>query len=169
LALRREFGDRCIAGFAHSRYAAEHYPDALAADPRMNERRRFLELVRAIPICVGTMGLHRSNGWKLGEYVAYSRAIACEPLRHHVPDFLPDRHYIPFRSADECVKAVELLMSSAAARQSMAEANREYYLRRLRPDVMMLRLLTEPSLSASAETTAQLSEPSWTPRAKIRT
>jgi hypothetical protein len=132
-----------VAGFAHSDYAARHFPEAIAADARLTKRRNYLQLVRSVPICIATMGLHQSNGWKLGEYVAASRAIACEPLRHRVPELEADRHYLPFRTAAECVEAVGLLMSSTSARRFMAEANRDYYLRRLRPDVMMFRALTE--------------------------
>jgi hypothetical protein len=158
MALRREFGDRCIAGFAHTAHAVTHFPHALALDPRLTGRRRYLRLVRSIPICVGTMGLHQSNGWKMGEYVAMSRAIACEPLRHYVPGLHAGQHYLPFDNAGECVEAVAQLMDSPAARRSMAEANRDYYLRRLRPDVAMLRALTETTEAPGVEPAARESE-----------
>ena len=168
MALRREFGDRCIAGFAHSAHAASHFPRALAPDPHLTERRRYLRLVRSIPICIGTMGLHQSNGWKMGEYIAMSRAIACEPLRHYVPELHPEQHYLPFRSTGGCVEAVARLMSSTAARRTMAEANRDYYLHRLRPDVVMLRALNATTEAPSVEPAARESERLCKPR-KIRT
>jgi len=87
--------------------------------------------------------LHRSNGWKLGEYVACSRAIVCEQLYHHVPEFRPDQNYSVFRNTSECVEGVGVLMESKSARDRMAEANRDYYLQRLRPDRLMWKALTE--------------------------
>src|SRR5690606_39289382 len=61
-ALRRAFGKRCIAGFARSEYALRHFPEAVVDDPRITERRRFLELVRSTPICVTTTRLHGEIG-----------------------------------------------------------------------------------------------------------
>jgi hypothetical protein len=78
--------------------------------------------MRSMPICVATMGLHRSNRWKLAEYIASSRAIVCEELQHDAPDLLPDRNFLPFKTTSECVERVGELMESAAQRTAMAEA-----------------------------------------------
>jgi hypothetical protein len=142
-ALRKEFGSRCIAGLSPSDYAVEHFPHAIVNDARITERRKYLRLVRSTPVCVATAGLHESNGWKVGEYVAHSRAIVCEELRHSVPEFLAGHNYLPFRTVSECVEAVGVLMESKSIRDRMAEANRDYYLRRLRPDRMMSSALIE--------------------------
>jgi hypothetical protein len=143
VALRKEFGSRCIAGLYPSDYAIERFPHAIVSDPRITDRRQYLRIVRATPICVATVGLHQSNGWKLGEYVAHSRAIVCEELRHSAPEFRVGQNYLPFRSVAECVEAVGVLMESKSMRDRMAEANRDYYLRRLRPDRMMSSALIE--------------------------
>ena len=114
-ALRKAFGDRCIAGFSPSAHALAHYPQAVVTDPSITERRRYVQLMRSVPICVATLGLHRSNGWKLAEYIASSRAIVCEELQHDVPNLLPGRNFLPFKNASECVERVGELMESTRA------------------------------------------------------
>jgi hypothetical protein len=48
------------------------------------------------------MGLYESNGWKLGEYVAGSKAIVSEHLHYDAPgNFSPEQNYLEFNSADE--------------------------------------------------------------------
>jgi hypothetical protein len=87
------------------------------------------------------MGLHESNGWKIAECVAASRAIVAQELRHTVPGFADGTNLLQFRNPAECVEAVGRLMESATERRAMAEANREYYLSRLRPDRLMTTAL----------------------------
>ena len=142
-ALRKAFGDRCIAGFSPSAHALAHYPQAVVTDPSITERRRYVQLMRSTPICVATLGLHRSNGWKLAEYIASSRAIVCEELHHDVPNLLPGRNFLPFKNASECVERVGELMESSAQRTAIAKANRLYYLAYLRPDRLMANALSE--------------------------
>ena len=141
LALRKAFGPRCIAGFAPSPFTLEHYPAAVVEDPSVTERRRYVSLMRSVPISVTTMGLHESNGWKIGECVAASRAIVAQELRHTVPGFADGTNFLQFRNPAECVEAVGRLMESATERRALAEANREYYLSRLRPDRLMTTAL----------------------------
>lgn len=141
LALRKAFGARCIAGFAPSPFTLEHYPAAVVKELSVTEPRRYVSLMRSMPICIATVGLHQSNGWKLGEYVAASRAIVSEELRHTVPGFAEGKNFLQFRNTVECIEAVGRLMESATRRRAMAEANREYYLSRLRPDRLMTTAL----------------------------
>jgi hypothetical protein len=143
-ALRSAFGKRFFGGLMHSAFAAKEYPDVLLSDPSLASRRRYIELVRAYPICVATAGLHGSNGMKLAEYVALSRAIVSEPLCYQVRgDFLPNGNYLEFRSADECVQQVTLLMEDAALRGAMMERNWQYYEAWLRPDRFVGQLIAE--------------------------
>jgi hypothetical protein len=145
VALRKAFGERCVAGLAPSPYALLHYPHAVVGDPSLTERRRYVQLMQTIPICVATIGLHRSNGWKLGEYIASSRAIVAEELQHEVPGLEPGRNYLSFKTTSECVERVGELMESREKRNAIAEANREYYFTRLRPD----RLIADAILCAT--------------------
>ena len=149
VALRKAFGERCIAGFASSAYTRARYPHAIVSDPSITERRRYVQLMRTIPICVATIGLHRSNGWKLGEYIASSRAIVCEELAHDVPDLVRGRNYLAFKRPSECVERVGELMESRAKRRAIAEANRQYYLKRLRPDRLIANAILTPEAARS--------------------
>lgn len=142
-ALRKRFGSLCTAGFAFDAYSLKHFRDELVPDPRMSDRSRYLKLVRSTPICIATMGLHESNGWKLGEYVAHSRAIVSEQLRHE-SGLIAGTNYLPFKNAVECVEAVGQLMESTALRSQMAHANQEFYQRYLRPDRFMIQALSTP-------------------------
>jgi hypothetical protein len=141
IALRKEFGSRCLAGFVRSPHALEHFPHAAVDGGLTTERRSYLKIVRSIPICIATLGLHQSTPWKLGEYVANSRAIVSEQLQHDVPEFHVDENYLQFRDAAECVATVGALMESRVARDTMAAANRDYYERRLKPDRLVLNAL----------------------------
>lgn len=139
VALRNEFGSRCLAGFVRSPYAIRHFSHAIVDGGLTTERRSYLKLVRSVPICIATLGLHQSTPWKLGEYVANARAIVSEQLHHDVPEFYVGENYLQFRDAAECVATVGALMESKVARDAMAAANRDYYERRLKPDRLILR------------------------------
>ena len=152
VALRKEFGPLCVAGFSRTPYAVTHFPHAIVNDSRATDRKAYLRLVRDIPICVASIGLHQSNGWKLGEYVACSRAIVSEQLHHEVPDFQNGRNYLGFTQTAECVEAVGVLMESKSARAQMAEANHHHYLSRLRPDRMMSTALALVDMPAAGNT-----------------
>jgi hypothetical protein len=142
--LRAEFGDRFFGGMQHTEFARSRYPDVLLPDARAGSKRAYIERVRDFPICIATMGLHGSNGWKLAEYVGLSRAILSEPLRYQVPGgFGPPRNYLEFDSPDSCVERASALMSDAAARAAQMHANHEYYERWMRPDAFARRVLQE--------------------------
>lgn len=132
--LRREFGERFVGGFTPSDYAREHYPDCIA-DGRTTERRHFMALVKRADVCVATMGLHRSNGWKLGEYVAASKAIVSERLCYAVPgDFSAGANYLEFAKADECLAQTVALVGDRERLDQMRLRNFAYYHEYLRPD-----------------------------------
>lgn len=133
-ALRKEFGPLCgTAGFSPTPFALAKYPDAVMPID-LSRPDLYLRTMRNAPICIATMGLHESNGWKLAEYVSHSRAIVSETLRHTVPGFHDSRHYLGFTDADECIEAVHQLMNSAQKRYDMMCENQAYYEHRVRPD-----------------------------------
>jgi hypothetical protein len=141
---RKEFGSAFYGGFAHDEFTRRHYGDCLLPDAKAGERRAFLERVRSSAICVATAGLHDSIGWKMGEYVAASRAIVSERLRYLVPGgFGAERNLLEFESLDEFIAAVDELMGDAARRASMMEANRDYYRRWVRPEAQVMRTLEQ--------------------------
>ena len=140
--LRQEFGNRFLGGLLHTRYAIANYKQALLTEDGISAKENYFKLLRLFPIGITTTGLHGSTGWKMGEYVAFSRAIVSEKLHHQVPgDFGPDSHYLEFQTVDQCVEQVGRLFSDAALRSRLMKNNFGYYHRYLRPDVMIKRTL----------------------------
>ncbi len=140
--LRAHFGDRVLAGFSHTEFAARAFPSLLVDDPRVTEKERYLAAVREHAVCVTTTGLHGSIGWKLGEYVALSRAVVSEPLNYSLPGaFVPNRNYLEFDSAEACVAVTDELMSNDALRASLMLNNFDYYRDFVRPDRLVLNSL----------------------------
>ena len=140
--LKREFGDSALAGFLHTEYAARHYADILLRDNKISAKGNYIKLLPLYLICVQTTGLHGSIGWKMGEYVAFSRAIVSEKLNYDVPgDFKEGQNFLAFDEPEQCASAVNDLLSDANLRHAMMQANHEYYLNYLKPDVMLRRTL----------------------------
>jgi hypothetical protein len=142
LALRRELGGRFYGGLAHDDYSKRHFREALLTDPGASTKQTYLDLLKKFPICVATVGLNGSNGWKLGEYVAHSKAIISEPLLYSVPgDFARDRNYLEFSGPDVLVRSAVHLIEDRALRETMIENNYSYYRSFIRPDALVMNSL----------------------------
>jgi hypothetical protein len=140
--LQKEFGGRFFGGLAREEYAVEHYKDCLLPDNNISGKRKYLEILKKFPICVTTAGLNDSNGWKLGEYVAFSKAIVTEPLFFQVPgDFAKEKNYLEFTSPDELIEASTRLFEDKTLRFEMMTNNYKYYQSYLRPDSLVLNTL----------------------------
>jgi len=106
--------------------------------PGASRKKHYLRLVKSADVAVATTGLRGSNGWKLAEYIAASRAVVCETPRHAATGgFGPGTHYLAFENPVECVAAVEELLADDLLRGRMMAASQEYYRRSLRPDVLV--------------------------------
>lgn len=140
--LRQEFGDRFTGGFQHSAFATKNYRDLLIADNRLTTKRNYISILHDHPICVATTGLHGSNGWKLAEYVAFSKAIISETMNHQVPgDFSNARNYLEFTTPEQCVENAVRLYEDRQLRHLVMQNNFRYYNEYLRPDVLIRRTL----------------------------
>jgi hypothetical protein len=134
--LRRRLGDRFVGGFVPTELARREHPELVTTTP--SGTGAYLELVRSCAIGVSTIGLHRSNPYKLLEYVAASRAIVAEPLAHALPHpLVPGTNVVPFDDAASCADACEALLDDREARQRMMEANRAWWLQHGAPDVAL--------------------------------
>jgi hypothetical protein len=141
-ALRMEFGEALIGGLAATQDAIRDYPDCVVLDPHVTRKLHYLELMRESDVCIATRGLAGSNGWRLGEYVAASRAVVSEVLECEVPGgFAPGRNYMAFTDPGSCVEQTLALMNDSDRRRSMMEANQAYYQAYLRPDAVVLNSL----------------------------
>lgn len=135
--LRKEFGENFIGGLVSSPLAQERAPE-LVLPREKTERRAYLNLVHQADICIGTMGLYESIGWKTAEYVAAAKAIVNERLRYQVTgDFEAGKNYLPFSDAKGCIQAVKSLAENEDALYNMKCANREYYLNYLKPEILV--------------------------------
>ena len=140
--LRKEFGENFFGGLAHDSYSAQHFKDCLLPDESLSNKRKYFEILRDFPICVTTVGLNGSNGWKLGEYVAFSKAIVTEPLQFQVTgDFEKEKNYLEFNTAEELTASVTRLFENKNLRFSMMMSNYRYYQSFLRPDALILNTL----------------------------
>ena len=140
--LRKELGPAFTGGFRHTPYALTHHKDVLLADDRLSTKENYIRLLREHSIGIATTGLHESIGWKLAEYVAFSKAIAAERLRFEVPgELAAGENYLEFDSPEKCVEQTLRLFTDRGLREAMMERNQRYYEACLRPDMLMLRTL----------------------------
>jgi hypothetical protein len=132
-ALRESFGEKFTGGFAPTDHAKKNYPDLILSNDSY-ARKNYIGLLRKNTICVATAGLHGSIGWKMAEYVAFSRSIVSEEIGVKLPgDFIDGANYLSFRTPNECVEQVRRLMVDADLRHRMMQYNHEYYLKNLHP------------------------------------
>lgn len=141
--LRKEFGKNFIGGISSDDYAVEHYSDCII-DSSLTNRKSFMKLIKDSGICIATMGLHQSNGWKLAEYIAAGKAIVSEKLYYDVPgNFEVKRNYLDFETADECVEQTAKLVANPDTAYSMKVNNYNYYHNFLRPDRLIFNSLIQ--------------------------
>ncbi len=140
-ALRSEFGDQFIGGIYPTPFAQEKCPDCLAT--RKTDKKNYMNLVKRYLIGVTTTGLHDSNGWKLPEYIAASRCVITEPLRYSLPVPLEqEKNYLLFNTPAECVANVKMILSNPNLGIEMRHNNYNYYLKELKPRVLINKCLT---------------------------
>ncbi len=137
--LKKRFGERALVGFRRTPLAEQLFPD-LITDVDTDKAAYFSHLQDAA-IGISTTGLFGSNPWKLGEYVAFGKAIISQPLYYQVPGFNAGEHYLEFRSADECADLVQRLFDEPELRDRIAARNVDYYRQRLQPDQLVMRTL----------------------------
>ena len=140
-ACRAAFGGHFIGGLSDTPYARRIAPHLVAA-AGMTDKQSYMQLVKTSQICIATTGLHLSTGWRLGEYVAASRAIVSEKIHDELPgDFRVGRNYLEFSTADELVAAIRALVCDRPLMSSLMWNNHCYYQAHLRPDSLVLNAL----------------------------
>lgn len=140
-ALRQAYGPDFVGGLSDNEAARRMAPE-LIAPQKLTERRAYLEQLRQSDICIGSMGLHGSIGWKNGEYVAASKAVVTERLRYTLPGgYESGKHCLEFDTAGECIRLVGELMADPERVYEMKQRSREYYLRALKPEVLIRNTL----------------------------
>lgn len=141
--LKKEYGPGFIGGIYRDSFSEKYCPD-LIVPKELTRKKAYLDQMKKADICIGTMGLHRSIGWKIGEYIAAARAIVAERFEYIVPGNFDDgKHYIPYDTADECCEAVSNLYENPALVYEMKRANEEYYLNYLKVERQLLNAFKE--------------------------
>lgn len=136
-SLREKYGEHFIGGLNDCELSRKWAPD-LIMPAKYTERKRYLKLLHSCDICIGSMGLFESVGWKTGEYVAAAKAIVNERLHYTAPgSFAEGKNYLAFDTAEECLTAVQRLTEDPQMRYEMQCANAEYYQNYLRPDILV--------------------------------
>jgi len=132
------YPDNFIGGIDRSEFT-EKTCEELIISNEMTNRSTYIELMKKCDICIGTMGLHESIGWKTGEYVAASRAIVNEKFHYEIPySFESFKNYFPFESIDECISTVSMLMENPDKVYMQKVENEKYYNAFLRPDKQII-------------------------------
>lgn len=140
--LKQEFGDQFIGGLIPNEYACRNFIDCVVQEPRLTIFGNYIPLLQQCSVGIATTGLHNSIGWKFAEYVAFSLAIVSEKLNYEVPGLEPNKHYLEFTTADECLESVTKLMQNEPLRYQMMLANHEFYNNYLRPDQLVWNALS---------------------------
>lgn len=105
--LRKQFGARFFGGLAVDDYSEKNFKDCLLPNESISKQKQYFEVLKDFPIGVATAGLCGSNGWKLAEYVALSKAVVSEKLCYEVTgDFGKDRNYLEFETPEQCVENI---------------------------------------------------------------
>jgi hypothetical protein len=131
-ALRREFGKRFRGGIVPTPFALRYFGDVITAHP--HGRFEYIRMNRPALIGVSTRGLHHSTPFKLGEYLASSKAIVSEPIDHELNDSLHEgTHFLSFRTSEECVAQCANLLSHPARTTEMRQANHRLYVEQVEP------------------------------------
>jgi hypothetical protein len=140
-ACKEAFGERFIGGVYDDPASQKFAPDLIVSS-EYTHKLNFLDLIKASNICIATTGLHNSIGWKMGEYVAASRAVISEPLHFELPgEFTEGNNYLEFHNTEELVSKVDTLLSDRNKLQDMMDSNFEYYKEFVKPDNMILNSL----------------------------
>ena len=151
--LKRSLGRFFVGGIMDSLFARRYCPDCLAVFP--TDRTSYLRQLDRSLIAVTSEGLHRSNGWKLPEYIAAAKCIVTEPLAYELPEpLVRGKNLLSFHTPAECVTACETLLDHPDLAQEMRHENERYYRAFLRPDRLVWSCL-ERALGLQERITAE--------------
>lgn len=140
-ACKQHFGRLFTGGLTANPFTNKYF-SAWVLPENLTDRRTYVRYLKEHSICIATTGLHRSIPWKVGEFVAASRAIVSEPLHFEVPgNFTQGSNYLPFENSDQLLEQVEQLLKNKDQILRIMQRNFQYYHSFLRPDMLVLNSL----------------------------
>lgn len=134
--LRQKYGDKAICGILDDEYARQVAPE-LIVDKKYTNKPKYLKIMKNAKVVICSLGLHKSNGWKTGEYFAAGRPIVMEKPYYEIPFAKKNNNWLEYTTVLECLEAVDELLKDDKKRNLMEQANIEYYNQHLRPDKLI--------------------------------
>ncbi len=139
--LKSHFGDKIIAGISRDSFSQKKCPHLLV-DDSVSDKLNYIKMIKKNFVCIASEGLHRSIGWKFGEYVAAGKAILTEKPAYVIPGgFEEDKNYIVYDSIGSLISKGEALLKDVGRIHLMESENRKYYGEHLSPDKLILDTL----------------------------
>lgn len=141
-AVRKEFRNNFFGGIMLSDYAIKYCPDIVIHDRKITKRNNYINIVKQSSICIATMGLHRSTGWKFAEYISASKAIVTEEQYYEATgDLKEGDNFLTFNSPVDCINQINELVNDENYRYKMMINNFEYYNKFVKPDQLILNTI----------------------------
>lgn len=133
--LRRRYGDKAICGLSDDEYSREVAPDLI--NKEYTKKQNYLNIMKNAKVVIGSLGLHKSNGWKIGEYMAAGRTVVMEKPYYEIPFAEKNKNYLEYVTLEECMNNIEQLLQNDRMRCEIEKNNCEFYLEHLRPDKLI--------------------------------
>lgn len=135
--LRKEFGSLFFGGVDATEFAINNYSDCVV-DSAITKKSNYLAILKNSTICIATQGISGSNGWKLSEYVANSKAIVTEKLVYQAPGhFTSPDNYLDFTDTNGCIEAVTKLIENPNIVRTQMNNNYLYFNLYQRPEILI--------------------------------
>lgn len=139
-ACKKEFGSIFTGGLQDSELSRKMAKDLVLSNKKTS-KLSYIRTIKDHDICISTLGLHKSNGWKFGEYIAASRAIISEPLFFTSENFIESNNYLEVSSTDSLISNIYRILDDTEYKYTMMVNNFNYYNQYLRPDALILNSL----------------------------
>lgn len=138
--LSETFGRQFVGGLQPCEYSLRTARGLVVEGP--TNRKSYLELVNSAAVVITTNGISDSIGWKMGEFVAASKAILCERTKHQIPGtFQNGTHYIEYHDSKDCIEYCKKLLETPELRLNLSQNCYRYYRDFVRPDSIVLNSL----------------------------
>lgn len=132
---KKIYGDNFIGGIYDSDIARKLAPDIIY-NRYATLRNNYIKMMKNSDICIASMGLSGSTGWKTAEYVAASKAIIAEKFVYTCPgDFYEGKNFLEFNDVNECLNKLEYLCNNPKEILKIQKNNFIYYQKYLRADM----------------------------------
>lgn len=141
--LKREFKDMFIGGIQHSKLSKEMCPE-LTLPFNTTLRKNYISQMKSADICIATSGLHKSIGWKMGEYVAASKCIVHTPFFYEThTDFQENKNYFSYENNNQLMMVLNTLIEDPKTVYETKINNKLFFEANLKPDRLIYNSIKE--------------------------